>query len=190
MKSNLDIEAILQQIRNTGDVSLKPITDIVALEISKGPYDKGPEINLAKAEQITAEYIAENYTTLDEFHEKLVLLDGGVKGMESLADIIYKSYTASDHLDFETVKNRIGSKKDIILKTITDLVVYKIAQSTNDQGVDLNFISAQTFVAEYISTNFKNHEELNKNISKLGKDMKGLNSLADIVYNYFVKKDK
>ena len=190
MKNNLNAEAILKKIRNAEDVTLKPITDIVALELSKGPYDKGPENNLTKAEEITAEYIAENCSSLDEFHENLVILDGGVKGMEALAAKIYKNYTASDHLDFETVKNSISSKKDIILKTITDLVAYKITQSTNDQGVDLNFISAQTFVAEYISKIFRNREELDSKISKLGKDMKGLNAFADIVYNYFVNKDK
>lgn len=191
MNNKLDEEAILNKIRNAEDVTLKPITDIVALEISKGPYDKGPENNLTKAEEITAEYIAENCSSLGEFHENLVILDGGVKGMETLAAKIYKNYTASDHLNFETVKNSINNKKDIKLKTITDLVAYKISQSSNDQGVDLNFISAQTFVAEYISKNFKNQEELDNNISKLGKDMNGLNGFADTVYNYFVNnKDK
>jgi hypothetical protein len=191
MNNKLDEEAILNKIRNAEDVTLKPITDIVALEISKGPYDKGPENNLTKAEEITAEYIAKNCSSLDEFHENLVILDGGVKGMETLAAKIYKNYTASDHLNFETVKNSINNKKDIKLKTITDLVAYKISQSSNDQGVDLNFISAQTFVAEYISKNFKNQEELDNNISKLGKDMNGLNAFADTVYNYFVNnKDK
>ncbi len=191
MKNNLDADAIINKIRNAEDVTLKPITDIVALEISKGPYDKGPENNLTKAEEITAEYVAENYSSLDEFHENLVILDGGVKGMEALAATIYKNYIASDHLDFETVKNSISSKKDITLKTITDLVAYKISQSENDQGVDLNFISAQTFVAEYISKNFRNRGELDNKISKLGRDMKGLSAFADIVYNHFVNnKDK
>ena len=190
MKKKLDTETIKHKIRNAEDVTLKPIIDIVALEISKGSYDKGPENNLTKAEEITAEYIAENYSSMNEFHENLVILDGGVKGMETLAATIYKNYTASDHLDFETVKNSISSKKDITLKTITDLIAYKIAHSANDQGVDLNSISAQTFVAEYISKNFKNREELNNKISKLGKDMKGLTAFADIVYNYFVNKDK
>ncbi len=190
MKNKLDAKAIINKIRNAEDVTLKPIADIVALEISKGPFDKGPENNLTKAEEITAEYIAENCSSLDEFHEKLSVLDGGVKGMEALAAKVYKNYTASDHLNFETVKNSISSKKDITLKTITDLVAYKIAQSANDQGVDLNFISAQTFVAEYISKIFKNREELDNKISKLGKDIKGLNAFADTVYNYFVNKDK
>ncbi len=192
MKDKLEVEAVINHIRNVEDVTLKPITDIVALKISKGPYDRGPENNLTKAEKITAEYISENYSTLDEFHEKLTILDGGIKGIEAFADTIYQYYTTSDHLDFETVKNKISSKKDITLKTITDLVAYKISESTDDHGSDLNFISAETFVAEYISRNFNNREELEKKISKLGKgkDMKGLSALADIVYNHFVSKNK
>ncbi len=192
MKNGLDVEAIINHIRNVEDVTLKPITDIVALKISKGPYGRGAENNLTKAEKITAEYISENYSTLDEFHEKLTILDGGIKGIEAFADTIYQYYTTSDHLDFETVKNKISSKKDITLKTITDLVAYKISESTDDHGSDLNFISAETFVAEYISRNFNNREELEKKISKLGKgkDMKGLSALADIVYNHFVSKNK
>lgn len=192
MKDKLDVEAILNHIRNVEDVTLKTITDIVALKISKGPYDVGPENNLTKAEEVTAGYISENYSTLSEFHEKLTILDGGIKGLEAFADRSYQHYTASDHLDFETVKNNISSKKDIILKTITDLVAYKIAESPDDQGVGLNFISAQTFVAEYVSKNFRNREELENKIAKLskGKDMKGLNAFADIVYNHFVNKNK
>jgi len=192
MKDKLDVETIINHIRNVEDVTLKPITDIVALKISKGPYDKGPEINLTKAEEITAEYISENHSTLDEFHEKLTILDGGIKGIEAFADTIYQYYTTSDHLDFETVKNKISSKKDITLKTIADLVAYKIAESPDDQGVDLNFISAQTFVAEYISRNFRNRAELESKITRLGKgkDAKGLSAFADIVYNHFVNNNK
>jgi len=192
MKDKLDVESVINHIRNVEDVTLKPITDIVALKISKGPYDRGSENNLVKAEEITAEYISENHSTLDKFHEKLTILDGGIKGIETIADTIYQHYTTSDHLDFETVKNRISSKKDIILKTITDLIAYKIAENSDDQGVDLNFISAQTFVAEYISRNFRNRAELENKITKLGKgkDTKGLSAFADIVYNHFVNNNK
>jgi hypothetical protein len=192
MNDKLDVETVINHIRNVDNVTLKPITDIVALKISKGSYDRGPENNLAKADEITAEYISENHSTLDEFHEKLILLDGGIKGLEAFADTIYQYYTTSDHLDFETVKNKISSKKDITLKTIADLVAYKIAESPDDQGVDINSISAQTFVAEYISRNFRNREELENKITKLGKgkDAKGLSAFADIVYNHFVNRNK
>ncbi|MHC4140040.1 MAG: hypothetical protein ACYSR1_09370, partial [Planctomycetota bacterium] len=82
--------------------------------------------------------------------------------------------------------------KDITLKTIADLVAYKIAESPDDQGVDLNSISAQTFVADYISRNFRNMAELESKITKLGKgkDAKGLSAFADIVYNHFVNNNK
>jgi len=86
MKDKLGVETVINHIRNVEDVTLKPITDIVALKISKGPYDGGPENNLTKAEEITAEYISENHSTLDEFHEKLTILDGGIKGLEAFAD--------------------------------------------------------------------------------------------------------
>ncbi len=190
MKNKMDVEAIINKIRSAEDITLKPITDIVALNISKGPYAAGPENNLINAEKITAEYISENYSTLDEFHEKLTMLNGGIKGIQAIADKIYKYYEASDHLDFDIVKNSISSKKDITLKTIADLVAYKISESKDDKGVDLNFISAQTFVAEYVSTIFMNKKELENKLSKLGKGMNGLRAFADIVYNFFVNKDK
>ncbi len=127
---------------------------------------------------------------MDEFNERLSKLDEGAKGMQALADIVYQYYVDKDRLSFDVVKDDISSKKDITLKTITNLIAYKISQSSNDKGPDLNFISAQTFVAEYVSKNFRNKMELEKKLSKLGKDMKGLNAFADIVYDYFVNKDK
>ncbi len=63
MENKMDVEAIIDKIRNAEDVTLKPIADIVALKISKGPYDGKPENNLIKAEKITAEYISETYDT-------------------------------------------------------------------------------------------------------------------------------
>jgi len=186
----MDVEEIIDKIRNADDVTLKPITDIVALKISRGQYDGEPENNLIKAESITAEYISENYSTLDEFYESLSKSGEGIQRIQTCADAIYQHYTDSDRLSFDTVKERISSKKDITLKTIADLVAYKMTQCSDDKGVDLDSISAQTFVAEYISSNFKNNKELEERISKLGKDVKGLNAFADIVYNFFLNKDK
>jgi hypothetical protein len=190
MKGKLDIKTIRNKIHKAEDIALKSITDIMAFKISKSPDDRGPENNLLSAEETTAEYVSENFSTMDEFYEKLLKLDKGAKGMQALADIVYRYYIDRDHLSFDLVKDDISSKKDITLKTITDLVAYKIYQSPNDKGPGLNFISAQTFVAEYVSKNFKSKTELEKKLSKLGKDMKGLNAFADIVYNYFVNKDK
>jgi hypothetical protein len=190
MKGKLDIETIRNKIHGAEDITLKSITDIVAFKISKSPDDSGPENNLLSAEKTTAEYISENFSTMDEFYEKLSKLDKGAKEMQALADIVYQYYVDKDHLSFDVVKDDISSKKDITLKTITDLVAYKISQSPNDKGHDLNFISAQTFVAEYVSKNFRSKTELENKLSKLGKDMKGLNAFADIVYNYFVNKNR
>ncbi len=190
MNGKLDIKTIRNKIHNAEDIALKSITDIVAFKISKSPDDRGPEHNLLTAEEATAEYVSENFSTMDEFHEKLSKLDKGAKGIQALADTVYQYYTGRDRLSFDMVKDDISSKKDITLKTITDLVAYKISQSSNDKGPDLNFISAQTFVAEYVSKNFKSKTELEKKLAKLGKDMKGLNAFADIIYNHFVNKDR
>ena len=190
MKGKLDTETIRNKIHGVEDITLKSIADIVAFKISKSPDDRGPENNFLSAEETTAEYISENFSTMDEFNERLSKLDEGAKGMQALADIVYQYYEDKDRLSFDVVKDDISSKKDITLKTITDLIAYKISQSSNDKGPDLNFISAQTFVAEYVSKNFRNKTELENKLSKLGKDMKGLNAFADIVYNYFVNKDR
>lgn len=190
MKGILDIKTIRNKIHNVEDITLKSITDIVAFKISKSPDDRGPENNLLAAEETTAEYVSENFGTMDEFYEKLSKLDTGAKGIQALADIVYHYYVDKDRLSFDLVKDDISSRKDITLKTITDLVAYKIYQSPNDKGPEMNFISAQTFVAEYVSKNFKSKTELEKKLAKLGKDMKGLNAFADIVYNHFVNKDR
>ncbi len=189
MKGNLDFNAIRGKIRNVEDATLKSITDIVAFKISKSPNDKGPEDNFLFAEQAMAEYVSENFNTMDEFYKNLSQLDKGIKGLQAFADIVYRYYTEKDYLSFDVVKNDISSRKDITLKTITDLVAYKILQSSNDKGPDVNFITAQTYVAEYVSNNYKNKIEFEKKILKLGKDMKGLNAFAEIVYNHFVGKD-
>ncbi len=102
---------------------------------------------------------------------------------------MYQYYSEKDHLSFEVVKNSISSKKDITLKTITTLVTHKISEGPNNKDPDVDFITAQTFVAEYVSKNYKNNTEFEKAVSKLGKEMKGLNVFAEKVYNHFVKKD-
>ena len=115
--------------------------------------------------------------------------EGIQKGIQVFADNVYKYYTNKDHLSFKTVQDSISSKKDITLKTITSLIAHKISESRQDKGTELNFITAQTFVAEYVSKNFKNKAEFENKISKLGKEMKGLNAFAEIVYNHFINED-
>ncbi|OHC04142.1 MAG: hypothetical protein A3G17_09110 [Planctomycetes bacterium RIFCSPLOWO2_12_FULL_50_35] len=48
------------------------------------------------------------------------------------------------------VKSRISSGEDPALKSITDLVAYKIYQSADDRGPEANFITAENFVARYV----------------------------------------
>lgn len=189
MKPKLDIELIRNKIHNVEDVNLKSITDLVAFKIAKSPDDRGAEENFDRAEKVTAEYVSENFSTMGEFYEGLKRLDEGVKGMQILADIVHRYYLEKDHLSFDVVKNNISSKKDITLKTITDLVAFSISKSEDSKGPDLNFISAQTFVAEYVSKHFKNEKEFEDKLSELGEDVKGLSAFADIVYNYFVNKN-
>ena len=109
MKDKLDVDAILNHICNVEDVTLKTITDIVALKISKGPYDGGAESNITKAEEITAGYISENYSTLGEFHEKLTILDGGIKGIQTIAE---KIISWKDRQDLAGLTNYIESVLD------------------------------------------------------------------------------
>ena len=190
MTKEIDTETIRNSIRNVEDVTLKSIADIVAFKISRSSDDKGPENNFISAEEATAEYISENFNTIDEFHDNLSKMGKETKGLQAFADVIYQYYTTyKDRLSFDTVKDSISSKKDITLKTITNLVAHEISKSPNDKGPDLNFISAQTFVAEYVSKNFRNKTELESKILKLGKDMKGLNAFAEIVYKHFINED-
>ncbi len=79
MKTNLDIEVIRGKIRNVEDATLKSIADIVAFKISKSPDDSGPEDNFHFAEQAVAEYVSENFNSMDEFYENLSKLKMGQK---------------------------------------------------------------------------------------------------------------
>lgn len=190
MNDNLDAETIRENIHNVEDATLKAITDIVAFKMSKSPDDKGPESNFTVAVEMMSEYISKNFSSIDGFYEKLSELGEETEGLQKFGDIVFQYYVNKDHLDFDTVKDRISSRKNIILKTITDLVAYKMSKGPNNKGPDLNFVSAETFVAEYVSMNFKNEEEFRKKISKLGKDMKGLKTFSDIVYYHFLDRRK
>jgi hypothetical protein len=82
----------------------------------------------------------------------------------------------------------ITTVKDVNLKMITDIVAYKIYQSPDDKGTELNFISAETFVAQYISENFKNLREFRRCLADLGKGSLALDAFADLVYKYYCQK--
>ncbi|GJQ59551.1 MAG: hypothetical protein D8M57_10475 [Candidatus Scalindua sp. AMX11] len=186
MAGRLDVETVKDEIRSTKDARLRSIIDILAFKISKDSHDSGAENNMLTAEETLAEYILEKFSGMDGFHESLLKIGKGIKGIQVFAEDIYQYFCQKDHLNFHLVKDSISSNKDILLKTITDLVAYKISQSSNDKGPEMNFITAQTFVAEYVSKFFKSRRELEKEISKFGNEMKGLRSFSDTVYDYFV----
>ena len=91
-------------------------------------------------------------------------------------------------IDKDLIKTKIHSKEDTTLKTITDIVAYKIYQSPDDKGPELNFISAETFVSQYISENFKNLREFRRCLSDLGKGSYALETFADLVYKYYCQR--
>ncbi len=190
MAGKLDIETVKDEIRRVNDATLRSIIDVLALKISKSSHDSGPENDIQTAEETLAEYVSEKFSCMDEFRESLLNIDKGIEGIQGFAETVYQYFGRKDHLSFHLVKDSISSKKDIKLKTITDLVAYKISQSANDKGPEMNFITAQTFVAEYISKFFKSRRELETKISKLGKDMKGLGVFSDTVYDYFVNGEE
>jgi hypothetical protein len=49
-------------------------------------------------------------------------------------------------------------------------------------------MSAETFVAQYISENFKNLREVRKCLTDLGKGSYALEAFADLVYKYYCQK--
>ncbi len=186
MAGKLDVETVKDEICRGKNATLRAVIDILAFKISKSSHDSGPENNILTAEKAFVEYIMEKFSSMDEFHESVLEIDKGIKGIQDLAEAMYQYFCQKDHLSFHLVKDSISSKKDIILKTIVDLVAYKISESSNDKGPEMNFITAQTFVAEYVSRFFKNRRELESRISKMGKDLKGLRGFSDTVYAYFV----
>jgi hypothetical protein len=184
----IDKELIKSKIHSKEDISLKTITDIVAYNISESPENMGPESNFLAATEAVSQYISENFKDIDTFKTRLSQLDKGMKSINQFAEIVYNHYQDKQILSFEIVKNMISKVKDVSLKMITDIVAYKIYQSPDDKGPELNFISAETFVAQYISENFKNIREFRRCLTDLGKGSYALESFADLVYKYYCQK--
>ncbi len=181
----IDKETIKEKIHSKADIEIKTITDIVAYKISEGPEDMGPESNFLAAADAVSRYISENFKDMDTFKTHLSQLDKGMKSIHQFADMVYLYHQDKQLLSFEIIKNMITAVKDVNLKTITDIVAYKIYQSPDDKGPELNFISAETFVAQYISENFKNLGELRKCLADLGKGYLALDAFADLVFKYY-----
>lgn len=184
----IDKELIKSKIHSREDISLKMITDIVAYKISESPEDMGPEANFLAATEAVSCYISENFTDTDKFKDHLSRLDKGMKSINQFADTVYNHYQDKQLLSFEIVKNMIAKVKEVNLKMIADIVAYRIYQSPDDKGPELNFLSAETFVAQYISENFKNLRELRGCLADMGKGSYALEAFADLVYKYYCQK--
>lgn len=184
----IDKESIKNRIHSKEDISLKTITDIIAYKIYESPENMGPEANFLAAAEAIAQYISEKFKDLDAFKNHVSQLDKGMKSINQFADTVYNYYQDKQLLSFDIVKNMISTVKNVNLKMITDIVAYKIYQSPEDKGPELNFISAETFVAQYLSENFKNIREFRRCLSDLGKGSFALEAFADLVYKYYCQK--
>ena len=82
-------------------------------------------------------------------------------------------------------KEKISKGEDIALKTITDIVAYKLYQSPEDKGPDINFITAETFVVQYIADHFVSMRDFQRRLEELGQGIYALRSFAEEVYRYY-----
>lgn len=86
---------------------------------------------------------------------------------------------------YETIKDRISVGEDATLKTITNLVAYKISQSQNDKGPEMNFITAESAVAQFVSERFASIKAFDKRLKELRNSEDDLHSFADNVYQHY-----
>ena len=180
----LTAREIKRIIRDLTDISLKIITDLVAYQIRKGQYNISPGANYVAAEEAVAQSIAENYNSLEEFRLSLEQEGEGMKGIESFAHKIYDHYYKTVP-DFNSVKEQISSTKDISLKTITDMVAYKISQDIYDKGPEINYLTAETFVAQYIAKYFEDIAAFKNSLKEHGECIKGIERVANMIYRKF-----
>lgn len=183
----IDKELIKTKIHSKEDITLKTIADIVAYKIYESPENMGPESNFLAAAEAVSQYISENFIDIDSFKKQLSEREG-MKSINQFADMVYDYYQDKQLLSFEIVKDMIAKVRDVNLKMITDIVAYRIYQSPDDKGTELNFISAETFVSQYVSENFKNLRELRRCLSDLGKGSYALETFADLVYKYYCQR--
>ncbi|MBM4055087.1 MAG: hypothetical protein FJ264_10560 [Planctomycetes bacterium] len=186
---NIDKQLLKSTISSKKDIALKTITDIVAYKIYESPESLGERENYFAAVDAVVQYISETFRDVDSFKKKLSQLDEGMSPINQFADIIYNYYQENHFLSFEVVKKIISTARDIDLKTIADIVAYKIYQSPEDKGAELNFLSAETFVAHYVSENFKNIRAFKEYLSSLGKGHAALEAFAQIVFAYYYRNE-
>ena len=165
--------------------SLKAIVDIVAYKISKNQEGRDTEENFRKSEAALGEYISDHFKNPEDFLERIGRLSGDTKGLQDVAEAIFRYYYRRKDLTFDMVRDRIGRDEDIALRTITDLIAYSIYHSSDDKGPEVNLITAETFVAEYVSKNFSSMEDFDRRLKELGHDVSALRSFSDDIYKYF-----
>ncbi|WP_347273817.1 hypothetical protein [Candidatus Kuenenia sp.] len=185
----IDKQLLKNALSGKKDVSLKKITDLVAYKIYERQENLGEKANYLAAIDAIVQYISENFPDVHSFQEKLSHLNKGMLSVHRFADIIYEYYRENHFLEFEVVKNLISTAKDADLKKITDIVAFKIYQSPEDKGSELNFLSAETFVAHYVSENFKNIPAFKEYLATLGKGDAALETFAQIVYYYYYRNE-
>lgn len=186
---SIDKHLLKNTISSRKDIALKTITDIVAYKIYESEENIGEKENYFSAVDAVVQYISENFPDIESFKKKLTELNEGMLPINRFADVIYNYYQENHFLSFEAVKKFISTATDIELKAITDIVAYKIYQSPEDKGADLNFLSAETFVAHYVSENFKNIRKFKEYLTTLGKGHDALEAFARIVYSYYYRNE-
>ncbi len=85
----MDVEAIINKIRNAEDITLKIITDLVAFKNSESKDYQGADLNLISVHTSVAEYVSTNFRNKKELVSKLSKLGKGLKGLNAFADITY-----------------------------------------------------------------------------------------------------
>ncbi|MCR4291843.1 MAG: hypothetical protein NUV76_03095 [Candidatus Kuenenia sp.] len=185
----IDKQLLKNALSGKKDVALKKITDLVAYKIYERQENLGEKANYLAAIDAIVQYISENFPDVHSFREKLSKINKGMLSVYKFADIIYEHYRENHFLEFEVVKNLISTAKDADLKKITDFVAFKIYQSPEDKGPELNFLSAETFVAHYVSENFKNIPAFKEYLATLGKGDAALETFAQIVYYYYYRNE-
>ena len=73
-------------------------------------------------------------------------------------------------LDVESIINAIRSVEDARLKSITDIVAFKISKSSNGRGAGkTTSLMPRKIMAAYISENYSTLDKFHEGLTKLGR---------------------
>ncbi len=174
----IDYSETLSRLKK--EPSLRTIVNIVAYKLMQGKGNEEEDHTLAEA--AVAEYIMDHFNSVDDLLQKTA---SDLNTLISLAEGVYGDYQRKRRLTFETVKEQISKGESIALKTITDIVAYKIYQSPNDKGPEINYLTAETFVIQYISDHFVSMKDFQRRLEELGEGIYALRNFADQVYKFY-----